>query len=162
MSGDPSRVRIADERDEEALFELCQFLHGENGIFTMSEPAVRAVLRKAIIGPVEMRRGIVGVIGERNDLHGAIFLEIGSQWYSDDISLAELFNYVYPQHRKTSASNDLIAFAKKMSDHFGVPLMIGVLSNTRTEAKVRLYRKQLGEPVGAFFLHGATTGRGVH
>jgi hypothetical protein len=27
---------------------------------------------------------------------------------------------------------------------------------------VRLYRKALGEPAGAFFLHGGSTGRGVN
>ena len=36
--------------------------------------------------------------------------------------------------------------------------MIGVLSNHRTEAKVRLYERQFGKPSGAFFLYNARTG----
>ena len=39
-----------------------------------------------------------------------------------------------------------------------IPLLIGVLSNKRTEGKIRLYERQLGKPSGAFFLYGARTG----
>jgi hypothetical protein len=39
-----------------------------------------------------------------------------------------------------------------------MPLLIGVLSNHRTEAKVRLYERQFGKPTGAFFLYNGSTG----
>lgn len=162
MTGDVSRVRLADERDEEELMQLTRFLHGENGLFAMSEVRVRDIIRQALIGPVERRRGVIGVIGEAGDIEGAIYLAVACEWYSDEWCVQELFNYVYPHKRKSNNSRDLIAFAKHIADSFKLPLMIGVLSNERTEAKVRLYRKQLGEPAGAFFLHGATTGRGVN
>jgi len=159
MSGDHTRVRVADSGDEEALMELARFLHGENGLFDLDETAVRYAFRKAIIGPVEQRHGIVGVIGKPNELEGAIFLEPSCLWYTTQPCLLELFAYVYPMHRASSNSTDLIAFAKWIADQFKLPLMIGVLSNKRTEAKVRLYRRALGEPTGAFFLHNASTGR---
>lgn len=162
IAGDFSRVRIADERDEEELMELCHHLHGENGLFKLSEHRVRDMLRKALIGPIERRWGICGAIGERGSIEGAIYLSVSSEWYSDDLCLMEMFNFVIPQYRKSNNSRDLIAFAKHISERFGIPLMIGVLSNQRTEAKVRLYRKQLGEPAGAFFIVGATTGQGVN
>jgi hypothetical protein len=162
MSGDHTRVRVADSGDEEALMELANYLHAENGLFDMDETAVRYAFRKAIIGRPEQRHGIVGVIGAPDDLEGAIFLEPSCLWYSTQPCLLELFSYVYPKHRSSTNSIDLIAFAKHVSDHFKLPLMIGVLSNKRTEAKVRLYRRALGEPTGAFFLHNGCTGRGVH
>jgi len=160
MSGDHTRVRVADSGDEEALMTLCRFLHGENGIFDLDETAVRYAVRKAIVGSAEQRHGIIGVIGPSDAIEGAIFLEPACLWYTTQPCLQELFNYVYPQFRSSSNSNDLIEFAKWIADHFKLPLMIGVLSNRRTQAKVRLYRRALGEPSGAFFLHNAVTGRG--
>jgi len=162
MSGDHTRVRVADSSDEEALMELARYLHAENGLFDFDDVAVRYAFRKAIVGRPEQRHGIVGVIGTPDELEGAIFLEPACLWYTTQPCFQELFSYVYPKYRSSSDSNDLIAFAKHVSDHFNLPLMIGVLSNYRTAAKVRLYRKALGEPAGAFFLHNATTGRGVH
>ena len=162
MSGDHTRVRVADSDDEEALMNLCSFLHGENGVFDLDETAVRYAIRKAILGPVEQRHGIIGVIGKPGEIEGAIFLEPACLWYTTQICMQELFSYVFPQYRSSTNSNDLIEFAKWVSDQFKLPLMIGVLSNTRTEAKIRLYRKALGNPAGAFFLHGAQTGKGVN
>jgi hypothetical protein len=163
MSGDPSRVRVADERDEDELMRLCVSLWEENGLFPMDEYKVRDMLRGAISGPVAQRRGIVGVIGPRGAIEGSIFLEVGSLWYTSAITLNEAWNFVPKQYRSSSNSTDLIAFAKMCADKFGIPLLIGVLSNERTAAKVRLYRKALGEPAGAFFLHGCVSGQGgVH
>jgi hypothetical protein len=39
-----------------------------------------------------------------------------------------------------------------------MPLMIGVMSNSRTDAKVKLYERQFGNPAGSFFLYGVKTG----
>jgi hypothetical protein len=74
-------------------------------------------------------------------------------WYSRDVFIEELFNYVRPAFRSSSNSQDLIAFGKAVADATELRLLIGVLSNIRTEAKVRLYRKALGSPVGAYFVH---------
>jgi hypothetical protein len=49
----------------------------------------------------------------------------------------------------------LISFGKKCAIDIGVPLMMGILSGERTEAKVRLYCRQFGTPAGAFFLSNA-------
>ena len=162
MNGYHTRVRVADSGDEDALMDLAHHLHGENGLFDIDDTAVRYAFRKAIIGPVEQRHGIIGVIGSQYDLEGAIFLEPSCLWYTTKPCLMEMFSFVYPKYRSSSNSTDLIAFAKHVSDHFNIPLMIGVLSNKRTEAKVILYRRALGEPTGAFFLHNAVTGQGVH
>jgi hypothetical protein len=40
----------------------------------------------------------------------------------------------------------------------GIPLAIGVMSNTRTEAKIRLYERVFGAPAGVYFLYNAKTG----
>jgi hypothetical protein len=87
-------------------------------------------------------------------------------WYSDDWILEEKAVFVDPNFRNKAERSSqsvgharrLVEFSKQVSDSLNVPLVIGVLSNTRTKAKVRLYERQFGEPAGAFFLYGVKTG----
>ena len=158
--GDPRRVRVADARDEDCLMQHCKAMHAEHAMFSFSEQKVAAKLRGALEGPIPLRTGLIGVIGPYGHLQGSIYLQVGANWFSDDLYLDEIWNYVRPEFRNSSNSSDLIAFAKAMADQFRVALTIGVLSNVRTAAKVRLYRRQLGEPAGAFFVHRC--GGGIH
>lgn len=159
---DASRVRIADASDVEELFSLCCKMHDENFILPMSEQKVRELLLNCTQPQVEKRPGVIGIVGAKGQIEGAIGLVFESTWYSDELCIFDAWNFVLPQYRSSTNSKDLIAWAKKISDHFGYPLMIGILSNHRTEAKVRLFRKQLGNPVGAFFMYGNTYQLGVH
>lgn len=146
---DASRVRAARPCDEDEIMAVCRRLHEENGLLHMSDDKVRQMLRRAF----NKEGGIVGVIGEPGHIEGAIYLMISTLWYSHTWILEELFNFVLPEHRKSTNAKDLVEFAKRASEEMGLPLIIGVLSNERTEAKVRLYERQLGKPSGAFFVH---------
>jgi hypothetical protein len=81
-------------------------------------------------------------------------------WYSDADVLEEKAIFVDPEYRsaKGGRARRLCEFSKQVSDKLGIPLIIGVLSNHRTEAKVKLYERQFGKPSGAFFLYNAQTG----
>jgi GNAT superfamily N-acetyltransferase len=89
-----------------------------------------------------------------------VLLRIGSMWYSDHEVLEEKAIFIHPDYRnaKGGRARRLCEFSKQVADALGVPLIIGVLSNHRTKAKVRLYERQFGEPSGAFFLYNARTG----
>lgn len=100
---------------------------------------------------------MIGAPGEA--LRGMIFMTIGQLWYSDQWVLEELFSYVPPEFRRSDYAKDLIDFAKKQADELSLKLMIGILSNERTEAKVRLYTRKLGPPAGAYFVYGGKTGQ---
>ncbi len=144
-----SRVRKADAGDEDELVAMCHELHRENGIFTMSDDRVRAMLRHAF----DRKGGIIGVIGERGKLQGSIYLLVTQIWYTDDYHIEELWNFVRPDYRKSDNAKEFIAFAKRCSDEIGIPSIIGILSNDRTQAKIRLYERSLGRPAGAYFLY---------
>lgn len=147
---DPKDVRLAQGEDREGLSGLMTSLHGENGMFSLSLKN-----RDAMLDRYYNREGaIIGVIGDVGAPVGAIYLAISQPRYSTDWLLAEEFNYVLPEHRKNNYAQQLIAYAKKMSDGMKLPLAIGILSNHRTEAKVRLYERSL-ERVGAYFLYGS-------
>lgn len=142
-------VRIATLDDEDAVMDLCRLLHEENGLFDMKDDCVRALLRRAFI----LDRAMLGVIEETGKVVACVLLTVETIWYSDECRfLQEIFNFVHAGHRTSNYAKSLIDFAKHSSDELGIPLLIGVLSNKRTEAKVRLYKRQL-EPCGAFFLH---------
>jgi len=105
--------------------------------------------------------GIIGVIGPvGGKLEAAILLNIGEMWYSAERIIEEKAIFVDADFRsaKGGRARKLAEFAKSVSDELGLPLSIGVLSNDRTEAKVRLYARVFGEPAGVYFLYGAKTG----
>ncbi len=148
----PGRVRIADKEDEEELMAMCRRLHAENGMFMMNPDKVRTVLRKAF----NREGGILGVIGDPGKIEAAIYMMVSTFWYSDEHHLEELFSYVSPEYRKSTNALDLVEFGKWCSDQSKFKLLIGIQSNERTAAKVRLYKRKLGDPIGAFFLHPRT------
>ena len=106
--------------------------------------------------------GVAGVIGggPGEPLEGAIVLRVGPVWYSKSPILEEKAIYVSPEFRsaKGGRARKLAEWAKGVSDNLGIPLSIGVLSNTRTEAKIRLYERVFGAPAGVYFLYNAKTG----
>ena len=105
--------------------------------------------------------GIIGVIGPvGKSLEGAILLNIGEMWYSKEQIIEEKAIFVDPEFRsaKGGRARKLAEFAKQVSDALQLPLSIGVLSSSRTAAKMRLYERVFGEPSGVYFLYGAKTG----
>lgn len=143
-----SLVRLATPADEDQLMHLCRLLHEENGLFALEEDMVQETLRKGF----DRTSGVIGVIGTPDHLEGVIYMEVGNFWYSRKPHLMELFNFVHPDHRKSGHAKALIKFAKQCASD-DIRLVIGIISNIRTEPKVRLYERQLGKPAGAFFVY---------
>lgn len=142
--------RYATQADEAQMMDLCRTLHADNGLFNLDEGMVRKMLYRAF----NREGGIIGVIDGENEIAAAIYILLSNFWYSKDTHLEELFSFVRPAYRKSDYARQLLAFAKECQKAIGVPLVIGVLTNQRMEAKVNLYRKKLGKPAGAFFVVG--------
>ena len=99
----------------------------------------------------------VAVIGEKGQpLKGYLLMVIDGIWFSLDNQLLELSLYIHPDHRKSTYAKQLMAFSKQASDGLQLNLTIGVFSTVRTDAKVRLYKRQF-TPVGAFFKYTPTS-----
>ena len=148
------KVRLATREDLFEVISLGRELHKENGLMAMDDEAIVKAATNAVLGT----DGVVGVIGAPDHIEGLIFLQLRQFWYSNEMHLEELLNFVKPQYRRSENAKALIEFAKTAATKLGVPLLIGVLSNEQTQAKIRLYRRQLGQPAGAFFLFGSKTG----
>lgn len=152
-----SDVRLAVPADREGLIDLTSKLHGENGLFSRDEAKVQEMLDRYY----KQRQAVIGVIGEVGDPVATIYLMIDQLIYSNDWALVEQWNYVSPEHRRTNYARQLLVYAKSVSDKLKVPLLVGILSNKRTEAKVRLYQREM-EPIGAYFLHNRKFITGGH
>lgn len=145
------QVRIATRSDEDQIMMLLTQMHSEGGIMPLDEMEARKTFDLAF----NRQGGILGVIGGAGDIKAMIFLLISRFWYSKSHHLEELFNFVRPDVRKSKENYAprMIEFAKNCADEIKIPLTIGVLTNQRMEGKVRLYRRSLGVPAGAWFVH---------
>jgi len=151
------QIRIGTPADVDDIMELALSACDENG-FVEPNPAK---LLNEIWPALNLHYGLVGIIGPQGTKpEGAVLLRIGAMWYSDNEVLEEKAIFIHPDYRsaKGGRARRLCEFSKQAADSLGIPLIIGVLSNNRTEAKVRLYKRQFGEPSGAFFLYNARTG----
>lgn len=157
MNDTEIEVRVGTVDDLDEMMRLAFAATEENG-FVVPDTVK---LIEAIYPALTRQTGIVGVIGPvGGKLDGAILLHLGKMWYSDQTIIEEKAIFVDPQFRaaKGGRARKLAEFAKKVSDELGLPLTIGVLSNHRTEAKIRLYKRIFGEPAGVYFLYNAKTG----
>lgn len=145
----PGSVHIAEANDEEEIMQLCRDLWAENALFAIDEPKVRIMLRKAF----NREGGILGVIGKPGKFEAMVYMQVSTFWYSSDPVLEELFAFVKPEYRKTKNAIELLQFSKWCTNSSGIPLLMGIMSNERTAGKVRLYQRQLGTPIGNFFLY---------
>lgn len=151
------RVRVGTPEDVHPMMDLALQACDENG-FLNPEPAK---LLNDIWAALNQDHGIIGIIGAPGGvIEGAVLLRIGPNWYSDDKMIEEKAVFVHPNFRSARGgrAKKLCEFSKQVSDGLGLPLCIGVLSNSRTAAKVRLYERMFGEPAGVYFLYNAHTG----
>jgi hypothetical protein len=154
---DEVRVRTGTPEDLDSIMELALKVAKENGVFA---PNIDKVLSE-IWPALHRHQGIVGVIGEPGGtLEGFALLRIGQQWYNNMEILEERVVYVDQKFRsaKGGRARKLYEFCKHTSDVLELPLIVGVLSSTRTEGKTRLLRRLFGPEVGAFWWHGPKTG----
>lgn len=142
-------VRLATPADEDEVLDMTRRLHDENGLFTLNEDKVRSCIRRCFT-----REGyIVGVIGKAGALEASTCLALSDFYYTNDWHLGELWNFVDAPYRRSHNAEALVAFGKACADHMRMPLFTGIITNKRMAGKVRLYRRLLGPPTGAFFLY---------
>ncbi len=152
----PSVVRLALPDDAHEIWRLFLQGHKENGLFTLAPEKVTWFLSRALCpetiplgdtGP----RCVIGVIGSVGSLEGLIFLTITQQWYSNQYHMEEWMVYTDPEHRRSHHAEALVQWMKDQVEIQQMPLLTGIISNIRTEAKCRLYRRMLPK-AGEFFV----------
>jgi len=150
-------VRTGTPEDIDGIMKLAKMAVEENGLVV---PNYDKILEEIWSG-LTRQFGIMGVIGsDRDNPEGFILLRVEPLWYSDDVSLVERVVFVHPDFRsaKGGRARKLCEFAKKVSEELHMPLIIGILSTQRSMSKVKLYKRQFGEPTGAYWILNGETG----
>lgn len=140
-------IRAAVPDDWTDLITLCMQLHEENGQDDVDWDIVEADILRGI----NKDHAMIGVIGPVGKIEGACLLTLAKHWYGKTPFLEERFLFVRPEFRRTGNAQALLQFARNSAKKLKVKLLIGVISNDRTEAKLRLYSRKLGKPIGGFF-----------
>ena len=155
----PSIVRIARPEDHQELWRL--FLHGyrENALFPIEPTKVDWFINRAIHPELIPEwdsgiRGTIGVIGQVGALEALVFVVLGEYWYTRHKHIEEFIVFTDPEHRKGSHhASALHEWMKNQVETTNLPLVTGIMSNVRTEAKCRLYRTRFTK-IGEFFYLG--------
>jgi len=160
-AGDDLVIRTATVADMDEIMVLAMAACAENGFLNPNPLKLAAEIWPAL----NQDHGVVFVIGKAaGKIEGLVLLRIGAMWYSDAVVVEEKAIFIYPEFRaaKGGRARRLCEQSKRVADSLGIPLIIGVLSNSRTAAKVRMYERIFGPASGAFFLYGVKTGEWAH
>lgn len=139
-------IRIADASDRSSVIDLCCRLHAENGVHPLALPKVARLVDRGLARD----KAVLPVIGDRDDLRAMMLLILDEVYYSDDYWLAEIWNYVRPDSRRSAYGRQLLRFAMECADRSGLELMVSIVSNDRLDAKLRMYERFLGAAGGVF------------
>lgn len=148
--------RFAVKEDYDSIMNLCFRLAEENALFDMDPELVSEMICRGL-NPEDTHVHL-SVIGEVGNIVGITCLYIEKYWYSRNLYILELFNYVIPEARRSHNAKKLIAFSKKISDNLDLVLMMGILSNIKLDGKIRFYERYLPK-AGAFFVYNREAGR---
>ena len=146
------QIRIGTPDDLDEVMAAAQAAIAEIGLVNPDPVKVLQDVWPAL----NQQAGIVGIIGNSSgNVEGGVLLRMGKMWYSDQDVLEERCVFIKPEFRnsKGGRARKLVEFSKNVAESLGVPLLIGIMSSVRTEAKVRLYERQFGKPQGAVFLY---------
>lgn len=139
-------VRLAEPEDLPELLNLMRVACKEDTQHEMNDEKVFHMVMRHY----NKQGAMVAVIGELGFPVAYCLSVIDPIWYSDAWQLLELSLFVHPDHRKTTFAKQMMKFMKTASEGLKLDLTIGVFSNSRTEAKIRLYQRQFPQ-VGAYF-----------
>lgn len=151
----PANVRVARPKDENAVLDLLLLDLNDNAAHIA--PVDEAKVMLAIQVGTRDRGGFTAVIdGPDGKPVAAMLIHPCQWWWGNAWYFFEVANYVHKDHRKSNYANDLLDFARWVSDEqsrgFGyvVRLVCGVLGAWRVQAKVALYRRKFRQSGAAF------------
>lgn len=149
FSGCPD-VRLAVLQDLPGLMELMRVACREDAQHEMDEEKVLRMVRRYY----DQQGAIIAVIGPEGAPEAYLLMVLDEIWYAKPgtMQLLELSLFVHPDYRKSDRAKQLMQFSKQASEGLSIDLTIGVFSNSRTEAKIRLYQRQF-RTVGAYFMY---------
>ncbi len=164
MTGKPDNVRLAEPRDENALYALLLDLRLQSRDLTLLPPSPKKIIETIKEG-TEQRGMIIGVIDGPNDtIVASVGLVVMAPWWSDTAMLMQRWLYSRPGAPGLSnsllpqgLSDSLLRFSEwareQMSDGLMAPMYLESSHTwgSRIAARDRLFARY-GRRVGSVFL----------
>jgi hypothetical protein len=145
----PPSVTLATAKDAEDLVDLLIENHKENGLADLKLSA----LWEIVIRGCERQNAMIGIIRGEKKIEGSVGLFRGPWWYSDEEHWIDHWNFVHPDFRKTKHAQHLLDFANWLASQMTEPVLMGVLSDHRTQGKLKLYGRKM-RLIGGVFVAG--------
>jgi GNAT superfamily N-acetyltransferase len=147
-------IRFAEAGDLARLCGLLRMMHAETPHASLSEARMVAFAAQVLA------EGAVVFSLDGGEAVGTCGLAIERPWFSDDLWVRDQWLFVHPAHRRTPHARALLRTARRYAERLGRPLIMEVAGgpagggSRRVAAKMRLYRRELGEPTGATWVIG--------
>lgn len=139
--------RLAEDRDGPAIFDMLLVMHGEVALAPINTGKVARTVAYVI------EHGI-GIVGERDgEVVASAGLILDDWWYSDQQFLRDLWMYVRPEHRRSTAADGLLRHARKAAELWGLPLVVSVFGTKESDRKIKWMSRRL-EMMGGLFYEG--------
>lgn len=143
-------VRLAGAGDLPRLLDLLVLLHAETPHAALSQRRLAETARRV------MREGAVVLTLDAAGVPvGTCGLAVEQPWFSDEYWVRDTWLFVHPAHRRTPHARALLRTARRFAEGLRMPLVMEVAGGPaagtarRVAAKMRLYRRELGDPSGA-------------
>ena len=164
-----AEVRVAGPADEDDLIKLCRARHAEEHLraleakpFPFSEEATRRTLHRALVAghnDPNISSAWCGVIGAAgHPIMGSVFLSVQTPFDSDQPYLSEMWNWVYPQYRKSDIPSKLFAFSQTKAEEFRMFLIGSVIADEAESPKMRFFKRKGCQNLGSMYVYDAQTG----
>lgn len=147
-------IRFAGPGDLARVLGLLRMLHAETPHARLDEGRLREMAARVLA------EGAVVFSLAGGEPVGTCGLAIDRPWFSDELWLRDVWLFVHPEHRRTPHARALLRTARRYAERLNMPLVMEVAGGgaaggpRRVAAKMRLYRRELGEPSGATWVIG--------
>ena len=141
-------IRKAGPLDISALVHLLVDMHNN------AEVPLAPIHSEKLVAKVNevIHRGVVFIAMKENVLLGSIGGMVVSDWWADNKYLSDLWLYVSPMHRKTSAGVMLINNFKKVGNEAKIPVRLGHVFSGDIDRKDKWFERIGFKKVGSVFV----------
>lgn len=142
-------LRAAKPEDADTIYALLMGFYAENGVGRLYPEGVR----RKIAWLCNPENGLILVAEIGGDMIGCMGLELRNWFWSEQWTLAEVWTYVAPRARRSSAALRMLKEADKLAKQYAMPFIFGVFTPVDTNRKKRLFSR-FGREFGATYVGG--------
>jgi hypothetical protein len=132
------QIRRANILDISPLLAMLYTMHNETEI---KVPEINPAKLSVKVNDAINRGAVVVAMNDQNKLLGSIGGIVSSDWWSEETFLADMWFYVYPMHRSSSAAIKLVKEFLKIGQEAKLPVRLGHIFSGDLDRKDKLFER---------------------